>query len=235
MCKVEGCERQAVAQEFCLNHYKQAKRRGEIQNVIKPKSGTCEVEGCSKNVYADGKCSKHYRQIQRKNNNQICSVEGCSKPHLALGYCNKHYQQYQKYGEIPGPKPKKEKPKKEPKRPKNIRECGKCGEVKKIHGHGLCRLCYARSKSFERNGYNHKRRERIRSTSEKFTKQQVLDKTNGNCGICGLHIDLMLKRPNMNSFSIDHILPISKGGSHTLENVQAAHLLCNCLKQSRVD
>lgn len=235
MCRVDGCSREAVAQGLCLPHYKQAKRRGEIQNVIKPKAGTCEVEGCTTKVYADGKCSKHYRQIQRKNVEQHCTVEGCGAPHLALGYCRKHYQQFQKYGAslTPAPKPKKEKPVKVRKRFQKIRECAECGEVRKIHGYHLCQSCYRRSKSFERRNYEHVRRTKIRSTATKFTKQQVLDKTNGCCGICGEPIDLTLKHPDKNSFSIDHIVPVSKGGVHTLGNVQAAHLLCNCLKQTK--
>lgn len=34
------------------------------------------------------------------------------------------------------------------------------------------------------------------------------------------------------SASIDHIVPIAKGGSHTRENVQIAHLFCNIEKNS---
>lgn len=235
MCKAESCDRQAVAQGFCINHYKQAQRRGEIQKVIKPKSGTCEVDGCSGNVYADGKCSKHYRREQRKGVSEECSVEGCENPHLALGFCRKHYQEFKAHGMVNRPpKPKKEKVKKV--RKSRVRECVECGEVTKIYGNDKCRSCYRKQEDvkFQRVCHNHTRRAKIKATAEKFTKQQVLDKTNGNCGICGKYIDLTLKRPDMNSFSVDHILPLSKNGSHTLDNVQAAHLLCNCLKQAKL-
>lgn len=234
MCRWEGCERDAVAQGLCLMHYKRAKRSGEIQRVIKPKTGLCEVNECECPVYADGKCQRHYRQIQRKENEEKCKVEGCGAPHLALGYCLKHYQQYQKYGEQLGYKPKKEKPPKVRKRPERVRGCVKCGEVKIIHGLGFCRSCYRKENSWERRNYDHVRRTKIKSTAKKFTKQQVLDKTNGHCGICGKAIDLSLKLPNVESFSIDHILPVSKGGTHTLDNVQPAHWICNCLKQAKI-
>lgn len=29
---------------------------------------------------------------------------------------------------------------------------------------------------------------------------------------------------------MDHIVPLSRGGEHSLDNVQCAHLSCNCRK-----
>lgn len=34
--------------------------------------------------------------------------------------------------------------------------------------------------------------------------------------------------------SLDHIIPISKGGDHALENLQMAHLRCNQQKSNKV-
>ena len=33
--------------------------------------------------------------------------------------------------------------------------------------------------------------------------------------------------------SVDHIVPISKGGDNVLENIQLAHLRCNVIKSNR--
>lgn len=49
----------------------------------------------------------------------------------------------------------------------------------------------------------------------------------GKCGICGDSIKLSYKHPHPLSFTIDHITPISKGGSHTRDNIRPAHLSCN--------
>lgn len=35
--------------------------------------------------------------------------------------------------------------------------------------------------------------------------------------------------------SIDHIIPMSKGGGHTWNNVQVAHILCNSKKETKID
>lgn len=35
--------------------------------------------------------------------------------------------------------------------------------------------------------------------------------------------------------SIDHIIPMSKGGGHTWDNVQVAHMICNSLKSDKLE
>lgn len=50
------------------------------------------------------------------------------------------------------------------------------------------------------------------------------------CGICGKKVKRHLKFPHPMSASLDHIRPLADGGTHTMENVQCAHLLCNSLK-----
>lgn len=55
----------------------------------------------------------------------------------------------------------------------------------------------------------------------------------GACGICTLPIDRTLRWPDPGSPSIDHILPLSKGGAHSQENAQWAHLECNLRKGNR--
>jgi len=55
------------------------------------------------------------------------------------------------------------------------------------------------------------------------------------CGICGKKINKNLKYPNVRRVSLDHIIPISKGGTHTFNNVQPAHLNCNISKNNKID
>lgn len=61
-------------------------------------------------------------------------------------------------------------------------------------------------------------------------RRRIYFQSEGKCAICFQQIDLTIKHPHKQSFSIDHIIPRSKGGSHTAENLQAAHLGCNMLK-----
>lgn len=50
----------------------------------------------------------------------------------------------------------------------------------------------------------------------------VFERDEGVCGICG--------EPVVGAFHVDHIIPLSKGGSHSYDNVQLAHPTCNLRK-----
>jgi len=50
----------------------------------------------------------------------------------------------------------------------------------------------------------------------------------GSCQICGEWV-----KPG--HASMDHTHPLSKGGTHTWDNVQLVHLICNLRKSNKVD
>ena len=55
------------------------------------------------------------------------------------------------------------------------------------------------------------------------------------CGICGKPVDMSLRYPNPMSKTIDHIIPINRGGHPSdIENLQLAHLTCNLDKSDRL-
>lgn len=65
------------------------------------------------------------------------------------------------------------------------------------------------------------------------TLSKLIVRQKGICQICGKAVDESDRRGNIIGCdypSIDHIKPISKGGSHTWDNVQLAHMKCNSLK-----
>lgn len=54
------------------------------------------------------------------------------------------------------------------------------------------------------------------------------------CQICDDPIDTALAWPDPFSASIDHIIPLSRGGSHLYSNVQITHLRCNLKKHTTI-
>lgn len=64
-------------------------------------------------------------------------------------------------------------------------------------------------------------------------RSEIFQRDGWVCGLCGLPVDPELRYPHPRSKSLDHIIPLSKGGDHGPHNVQLAHLHCNLRKSDR--
>lgn len=65
-------------------------------------------------------------------------------------------------------------------------------------------------------------------------REEVWSRSGGICGICEQVIDRDRPWPDRMSFTLDHIVPLAKGGTHEPENMQAAHASCNSRKNDRL-
>lgn len=65
---------------------------------------------------------------------------------------------------------------------------------------------------------------RKHSLSRRWQKNHLVQKNGAVCSICSKPFK------NAHEMTIDHIVPLSKGGTDTLDNYQLAHLECNQLK-----
>lgn len=73
---------------------------------------------------------------------------------------------------------------------------------------------------------------------EKYTKQNILDKWGTCCHICKEEIDLTAPRSQRykgweRGLQLDHVIPVSKGGTDTIDNVKPAHGICNLSKATK--
>lgn len=80
-----------------------------------------------------------------------------------------------------------------------------------------------------------KNRRRRAKTTNDYNELQVIATYGTDCYLCGLAIDFMAPRKCgidgwEQGLHIDHLVPIAKGGSDTLNNVRPAHGLCNLKK-----
>lgn len=65
---------------------------------------------------------------------------------------------------------------------------------------------------------------------ESVTSAEIYERDGWICGICKDPVDPEAMWPDQMSASLDHIIPLAKGGAHSRENVQCSHWLCNSRK-----
>lgn len=55
------------------------------------------------------------------------------------------------------------------------------------------------------------------------------------CGICGKPVDKSLKFPDRMCATVDHIIPVDRGGAKSdIDNLQIAHFCCNRQKSNKL-
>lgn len=128
--------------------------------------------------------------------------------------------------------------------------CSKDGCDRGSWARTLCKMHYSRllrelgmdtapSKAWSdsRRSNKHTRRARIRGAgvSDKVLIADLLARDGNTCPRCQRPIDMTLAYPHKYSRSIDHTHPISKGGTHTLDNTTLMHLVCNLRKGARIE
>ena len=95
----------------------------------------------------------------------------------------------------------------------------------------------------KKNQNNHKdKRLKGMQKDNSITLGRLFTRDNSICWLCGEPCDMQDHRYNDNGVfiagptypSIDHIVPIAKGGAHQWDNVALAHVRCNTIKRDRV-
>lgn len=133
-------------------------------------------------------------------------------------------------------------------RPKE-KECKYCGN-KFITEFGKSGIEYCsdkcRRKMNNKLSYRKDEREKVMRRNGKYdntiTLSKLYKKSNGICSICGNMCDYNDYKETEEGYfisgknypSIDHIIPVTKGGTHTWDNVQLAHMICNSLKRDKL-
>jgi len=230
-CSVEGCGELVHAKHLCNTHYRRFIAHGNPNTVTvqSNKGKQCSVEGCENPATRKGLCNMH-RQRKRKYGTfdlpepKTCCVDGCDSliKDGGFGMCSKHYQRFKRHGDVNQEPPVKKT------------KCVKCGKVEKQIVRDFCSSCYDKYMRKNSDSYRnslklskYKRRTAERRKTEPFTTDEIIDKTGGFCSLCFEEINLSLPQTHPLGLNIDHIQPLSKGGSNMKYNLLAAHRLCN--------
>lgn len=121
-------------------------------------------------------------------------------------------------------------------------DCERTGEAK-----GICSMHWKRERRAaglienepwdERRKANYQQRRALKLNlpADNIRPADIYERDEWVCGICSTPVDRTRAYPDPMSPSLDHVLPLSRGGHHTLENVTLAHLSCNVRKGNRVE
>lgn len=116
--------------------------------------------------------------------------------------------------------------------PKPVRSlaCIKCGgEVIGRYARVRCASCKRDDRREGATERNHRRRARARAV-ESVGIRYLMERDGGRCQLCRGKVRGDKRFPHPKSPSVDHIIPLSRGGTHERRNCQLAHLICNSLK-----
>lgn len=120
------------------------------------------------------------------------------------------------------------------------RTCAQCKKTFKMWGSRaqLCPQCRIENFRAQRKWGNIKRRHRLSRGSASISPARLYERDNRICALCHRVTDhprvwqnwVDHKRWLPNAPTVDHIIPLAKGGEHIWENVQLAHWSCNSAK-----
>lgn len=124
------------------------------------------------------------------------------------------------------------------KRAKRLHRCPVCGTITDNKEYCSAK-CYAKAHEATKDA---NRRKKIKNAliDKDISLDRLYNRDDGICGICGEKCDWSDHQYRGRYFiagknypSIDHIIPLSKGGKHSWENVQLAHFSCNSAKGAK--
>lgn len=217
-CTGPECDRPVRCVDLCAAHYKQ-KRRGKPLVPVGRERKPCRIDGCEATSHARQLCPKHYARF-RAHGDPMASLEETAEEfaqRMVLG----------------------------------VKECADCGEVKNFSefyksvanrdGRAyLCKPCSAIRQSawHAANAESNRQRSHRRRSWERAGSGIDVDllwaESDGYCPDCGTKINRAAKWRQPGFGSVDHIFPLSRGGTHTQDNVRLTCLPCNISKGAKI-
>lgn len=227
-CISEGCQERHYLREMCRYHYekwreaqapecsaegceKGVRSKGlcgaHYQVFRREAQAECADPDCSDKANAGGLCGKHYRRA-RVAANPACSAGWCDRNAVHQGLCSTHHSQVWRLGALI---------------PDEF-DCGVCGgrfrrSEWRLQGSALrCPRCQVKAGTVHRWC---------------MTVDELAQRDGTDCAICREPVDMSLRRPDLMSPSVEHVIPRALGGEDVPENLALAHLLCNMRKGAR--
>lgn len=220
---------------------------------------TCDVDDCDRtDIKARGWCGMHYARwkthgdpthTERNYGQEGCKVEGCEDLHHGKGWCNKHYRRWRRRGTPTYTESYVcdscgqdfTRPPARGQRPRWCDQCAPGADVTFVAG--SCARCgdsyiapYQPSARYCsptcRDRENHRRRRAAQYGAERipYDDTDIFQRDGWRCQICRRKVRRDVNYMHRHAPTIDHIVPLSAGGSDRPINVQTTHRICNMKK-----
>lgn len=104
-----------------------------------------------------------------------------------------------------------------------------------LYGSRTCsKQCEAKNTYNSKREAGHRRRALKRDAYvARVHSSKVFLRDDYECQLCGEPLAMTARVPHRLAPTIDHVIPLAKGGTHEPTNVQAAHFYCNAVKGDR--
>jgi 5-methylcytosine-specific restriction endonuclease McrA len=115
--------------------------------------------------------------------------------------------------------------------------CALCSEpfVSRLRTITCSIQCQARLKADRMHEKGHRYRARLRAAYvAPVNRALIYLRDEYTCQLCHLPVDMTTLSPQPFAPSLDHVIPLARGGTHELNNVQLAHVICNSIKSDRL-
>lgn len=121
---------------------------------------------------------------------------------------------------------------------KRVLTCRFCGdEYETARSRSRCcakPICLKAAERDCTSTHGRRRRKLKAAGGERISRRAIYERDKWMCQLCRKPIDVALKAPDPGSASLDHVIPLARGGKHSAANLQAAHLRCNLRKSANV-
>lgn len=231
-CLIDGCPDDVQARSLCSHHYYKYRRFGTPLPELRCADCSADISDGNLGRERCGPCADdRLRQLRRERNPRrekvVRSCYRCradtaptSRARKLCGGCLQD----------------------------GIGQCSERDCDRRVRARGVCGMHYKRmmraSGAWEpepwddrrRNNYHARRALKAGAAAgPAFSNADVFERDGWVCGLCSEPVDRGVSYPDPLSASLDHVVPLSRGGAHSFENVQLAHLVCNVRKGAGED
>lgn len=172
---------------------------------------TCTDEGCNARHYAKGLCQKHYNAAYYARNSDTVRERARS---WAVENPDRKRANDHAWADANADR----------KRTNDAAQKAR----KREHYRDLHRAAYLADPERAKERWRRRRALKRANGYEPVSYVAILNEHGMICHICG---DAIATREDLH---FDHVIPLSKGGSHTASNIRPAHALCNWRKGTRI-